>query len=81
MTSQNLRVVKAGDDDEKADANRVEQLLVFLVRQCFNAYLFQNCCSFLKWSNLFMQELEVCNTAISETFSKCPFIHLLFALE
>ena len=47
MTSQNLRVVKAGDDDEKADANRVEQLLVFLVRQCFNAYLFQNCCSFL----------------------------------
>lgn len=31
MTSQNIRVVKPGGDEESSDANRVEQLLVFLV--------------------------------------------------
>ena len=31
MTSPNLRVVQKGENEEGADAKRVEQLLVFLV--------------------------------------------------
>jgi hypothetical protein len=48
MTSQNLRVVKSGDDEEKADAQRVEQLLIFLVSFpcCFNFLPNQGCTVF-----------------------------------